>query len=238
MRRRLLAGLLLCVSAAFAQDERRIASPDGQVEFRLFLGQPEPGALSRLAYQVWWRGKRVVDTSFLGLNIYNQEPLLGENTGLIGSHASEGAGYRALTAEYMQNGSLGRRLNIEVRVANDGVAFRYVLPRTPPLQELLIEDEVTEFALPGPAPERVSLPYTSGGFTIAEAPAEKYPRALLIRSDGALVTRLQSDSHIAFEGTTPWTGPWRLVVLGARLEGSSILRILRQAGLTIEDLKK
>src|SRR5215467_11984509 len=110
MRQRRLAALLLCVSgAAFAQDERRVTSPDGHVEFRLFLAQPEPGALSRLAYQVWWRGKRVVDTSFLGLNIYNQEPLLGENTGLIGSRASEGPGYRALTAEYMQNGSLGRR---------------------------------------------------------------------------------------------------------------------------------
>jgi len=39
----------------------------------------------------------------------------------------------------MQNGSLGRRINVEVRAADDGIAFRYVIPRSTPLEELLIE---------------------------------------------------------------------------------------------------
>ena len=49
--------------------------------------------------------------------------------------------YGRLVAEYMQNGSLGRRINIEVRAADDGVAFRYVIPQTTPLVKMLIEDE-------------------------------------------------------------------------------------------------
>ncbi len=55
----------------------------------------------------------------MGLDIYNQEPLLGQNLGLIHSSTASDAGagekYNSLTAEYMQNGSLGRRLNVEVR---------------------------------------------------------------------------------------------------------------------------
>jgi len=40
--------LLLTCTGAFAQDERRVASPNGQLEFRIFVAQPEDGALSRL----------------------------------------------------------------------------------------------------------------------------------------------------------------------------------------------
>ena len=71
--------------------------------------------------------------------------MLGEKDGLIGSKTGAGPGYNSLLAEYMQDGSLGDRINIEARVYNDGVAFRYVLPRTTPLEDLNIADEATEF---------------------------------------------------------------------------------------------
>ena len=79
--------------------------------------------------------------------LLDQEPVLGENVGLTGSRILHpDPRHNVLIAEYLQNGSIGRRLNIEAGVWNDGVAFRYIIPRTTPLQDLLIEDEETEFS--------------------------------------------------------------------------------------------
>jgi hypothetical protein len=35
----------------------------------------------------------------------------------------------------MQNGSLGRLITVEVRVWDDAAAFRYLIPRSAPLEE-------------------------------------------------------------------------------------------------------
>src|SRR5262245_49762062 len=130
-------------------DPLSIASPNREIEFRLFIGKPpEPGSFIGIAYQVSFKGKPLLDTSFLGLDIYGQEPLLGENVGLLRSRNESIQGpspYNSLLADYMQNGSLGRLVSIEVRVFNDGVAFRYVIPRSTPLDDLQIANEITEF---------------------------------------------------------------------------------------------
>lgn len=234
--------LALCLApTAFALDERTATSPDGRIAFHVFVAPQEPGGLSRLAYQVLVQGKLVVETSYLGLDIENQEPLLGENEGLLSSKTdSSAADYHSLTAEYMQNGSIGRRINVEVRVYNDGVAFRYVLPRQTPLEELLIADEVTEFRLPQKVetPARVPLPLIvaqpgSGWIAITEVRSGAYPPASLVHLDAnALVTRLAlrpGTPSLAYEGTTPLTCPWRVLIVGAerdRLMQSAILHSL------------
>jgi hypothetical protein len=199
--------LALTVTSAFAQDERHVTSPDGQIEFRLFLAPQEGRSLSRLAYEVSSKGKRVIETSFLGIDIWDQEPLLGENTGLISSSASSNPNYHSLVAKYMQNGSLGRLLEVEVRAYDDGVAFRYVIPRSILLKELLIGDEATEFALP-----------KTGGMAITEVRAANFPPMHLSPSEGSVLltrlARLPDNPKFAFQGNTPFTGPWRVVVIG------------------------
>src|SRR5580704_2698151 len=133
--------LSLCAAVtAFPQDERRVFSPDGQVEFRILVALPEPAALNQLAYEVRFHGKPLIDTSFLGLDILYQ-PLLGAKIGLLSSHAGKAEHYQSLVAEYMQNGSTGRLINVEARAYNDGVAFRYVVPQSSPLEDIRIEDE-------------------------------------------------------------------------------------------------
>jgi len=240
-----LALLLFANNLAIAQDERRVSSPDGQLEFRLAVAQTESGGLFRLAYQVFWHGKCVIDTSFLGLNIRFQEPLLGENVGLTKSRVLSDTGhYHSLIAEYMQNGSLGRRIDVEVRVADDGIAFRYAIPRSSPLEELLLEDETTEFALAHEgtaypadgrgvelgainAKARLGLPLIVqqpgvGWVEITESGTGGYPRAYLARSEGTvLVTRLAAEESVpgvVFEGATPLTCPWRVVIVGINRE--------------------
>jgi alpha-glucosidase len=108
---------------------------------------------------VSFKGKLLMDTSFMGLDIQDQ-PILGVNLGLVTSKTAAvdqtytvPAGkatrirdhYNSLTAEYLQNGTLGRRINVEVRAYDDGVAFRYVVPWSNPLVDMSIVDEVTEF---------------------------------------------------------------------------------------------
>ena len=192
-----LFALVILACTAFAQDERRVASPNGQIEFRLFIATQGNSNLSRIAYEVFFRGKPLVNTSFLGLDIQDQEPLLGENVGLTSSTSTIGSKYNSLIAKYMQNGSLGRLIDIEVRAFDDRVAFRYVIPPSTPLTEILIREEATEFrSAPGAT------------FKVTESKSETYPPMHLIHTDQATtMTRLDHP----FQGTTPLTGPWRII---------------------------
>lgn len=177
---------------------------------RLFVCPQEGRALSRLAYTVTSHGKLLLETSYLGLDIWEQEPLLGETTGLISDSRKPGPGYNSVEAHFMQNGSLGRLINVEIRAYDDGVAFRYVVPRSLLLKELLIADEATEFALAGPL--------DTLDMAITEVRTGKFPAMRLEKADGMiLISRLAPNParpRIAFEGTTPFTGPWRVVVMG------------------------
>lgn len=232
MRRLFLVLLLLCAATiAFSQDERRIASPDGQIEFRIRVARPEPAALNQIAYEVRFHGKPLIETSFLGLDILYQ-PLLGAKLGLLVSHTSNTEHYQSLLAEYMQDGSTGRLINVEVRAYNDGVAFRYVVPKSNPLEDLRIEGEETEFhfaedteAVKLLAPDHpVTLPFAAeepglGWVAINEVPQANYGKMSLVRGeDTTLVSRLAKNGgtpNLAFDGKTPLTGPWRVISVGS-----------------------
>lgn len=183
MRRRLLSLALVCLAvaaAAFAEtDSVQVASPDGQLVMRLFIVTPQDSIFVRLAYQVAFHGKPLIDTSLLGIAIHDQEPILGEKVGLVtaktepvddiyalplGKQRSVRNRYNSLIAQYLQNGSLGRRVTIEVRAYNDGVAFRYYIPRTSTVEDLRIEEELTDFHLAqdGDAYSSVVSDYESG----------------------------------------------------------------------------
>ena len=192
--------LLLAASCAYAQDVRSVSSPNGQLEFRIFVGQPKDSGLSRLAYQVFYKGSRILDTSYLGIDIYPQEPLLGQYIGLIGSASVHRAGYNELRTNYMQNGSLGRLVDIVVRVTDSEIRFRYEVPKSTPLIEpFTIDDEMTEFAVE---------PAAKGQVKISEEGLGKYPPMTLVKGDDSvLVTHLAS----SFETTVPLTTPWRVI---------------------------
>jgi alpha-glucosidase len=219
------------LAAGLAQDERQVASPDGRVVFRVYMAPQAPGDLFRLAYDVMVQGRPVIARSYLGLDLLYIEPLLGEKDGLIGSKTDSGPDYKSLLAEYMQDGSLGDRIDIEARAYNDGVAFRYVLPRTTPLADLKIVDEATEFrfaagkevlrGVPETGNQRLPLVTAlpgGGSVAILEVRPPGFPAMSLARLDaGALVTRLArmpNDSELAFAGHTPFAGPWRVILFG------------------------
>jgi alpha-glucosidase len=141
----------------------------------------------------------------------------------------------------MQNGSLGRRLNVEVRAYDDGVAFRYIVPRSTALEELVIHDEATEFAFPQAVPSPVDmLPFAvrqpAGWVEITEIAEPGFPPMHLIQSSQSILTarlaKKKSDPDVAWEGASPLTWPWRVVVIGLdrdHLAQSTILSDLQAA---------
>jgi alpha-glucosidase len=250
--RALLIALLLLPFTLKAQDERRVVSPNGQLEFRLFVAQPAGALWGRVGYQVFVGGMPLIATSWMGLDIRDQEPFLGENPGFMSSDTSSNSKghHNSLVAHYMQNGSLGRRLDVEIRAYDDGVAFRYVLPKSTPLEEILIRDEATEFnfAQPGvlsrlEAKPDFDLPFIVeqpgiGWVAITgagpESKSAKYPRTYLVRSNAGMLTTLarsRSEPTVAYSGTTPLIWPWRVLIVGpdrARLMESEALRDLNR----------
>jgi alpha-glucosidase len=209
------------------QDERRVVSPNGQVEFRVFVAQPEGSIFSRIGYQVYIHGKPLIATSWMGMDIPDQEPFLGENPGFMSSETASGDHYNSLVARYMQNGSLGRRLDVEIRAYDDGVAFRYVIPESTPLKDILIRDEATEFnfAQPGvlshlPAQPDFDLPFTveqpGTGWIAITAAGSEAPTYLIRSGDGVRtnLARSKNDPAVAFAGKTPLIWPWRVVLAG------------------------
>jgi alpha-glucosidase len=157
----LCLALAVPLAAQGGEDQLSLFSPNGEIELRLHDAYPSQteAVLPRLSYAVYFRGKLLIATSFLGFDIESQVPL-GEKLGLMkvtresvdASYALVSGKtrlvrdrYNSLLAQYLQNGSQGRLMTVEARAYDDGIAFRYVVPISPPLDELRLTGEVTEF---------------------------------------------------------------------------------------------
>jgi alpha-glucosidase len=147
-----------------------------------------------------------MDTAFLGIDIFGQEPLLGENAGLIASSAGvdQRHRYHWLVARYMQNGTLGRLLNVEVRAYDDGIAFRYVIPLSTPMMPIEIADEATEFQ-------------KDAGVRITEVRKGSYPPMRLdpFNADEVITRLIETQSP--FRADAPLICPWRVIVVGKEM---------------------
>ena len=159
---KLLALVLLAALTAAAQTGPVVLqSPNGILEISISTvrGQSVQADGGQLAYRVTFRGQPVLEWSNLGL-ILDGAPALGPAVRIDSSQASSqdetwtpAAGkanpirnrYNAVTVQAVETGGDGRRLAIEARAYDDGVAFRYVVPEQPSLKELRILNESTQF---------------------------------------------------------------------------------------------
>ncbi len=150
-----LAPMLVVAFAASAETGPvLLKSPNGAIEMSIGT---LPGG--QLAYRLAFRGKPLIDWSNLGLAIEGST-VLGAAVSLDAAQFSSAdetwnpvAGkanpirnhYNAVTVPAAETAAGGRRLAIEARAYDDGVAFRYVVPEQPSLKELRIANEATEF---------------------------------------------------------------------------------------------
>jgi alpha-glucosidase len=138
-----------------------LKSPDGAIEVSIATvrGQSVQAAGGQLAYRVAFRGQPVIQWSNLGL-VMEGSPALGPAVRIESSQASsqdetwtsvQGKAnpirnhYNAVTVQTVETVAIGRRLVMEARAYDDGVAFRYVVPEQPSVKELRILNESTQF---------------------------------------------------------------------------------------------
>jgi alpha-glucosidase len=168
-----------------------------------------------------------------------QNPL-GEKPGLTKYDSGAGDGFNWGIAHYLQNGSQGRLFDIEARAYNGGVAFRYHIPWSAPMENVLLEGENTEFQFTSkarsaeahaaiaelpidhefPLPfvvEQPGLPWVA----ISQAGGETYA-PVTVRHDTSSVqgptmvtqlARLKDKPWIAVDSKPPFTTPWRVLAI-------------------------
>ena len=159
---KILALVLLAALAAAAQTGPVVAtSPNGALEISIATvrGQAVQAEGGQLAYRVAFRGQPLIQWSNLGL-LLEGAPALGPAVRIESSQASsqdetwtavQGKAsrirnhYNAVTVETAETAANGRRLVVEARAYDDGVAFRYTVPEQPSLKELRILNESTQF---------------------------------------------------------------------------------------------
>jgi alpha-glucosidase len=173
--RPIAAGLfsLLALAAALAQSRVEIASPDGRIKLALL---PAGVSSADLRYAVDFAGKRLIEESKLGLEIEGQSPLgrgmhltasrsttVDESYSIpVGKTSIVRNHYNDLTADFADPSA--RRLTIEVRAFDDGLAFRYSVPEQPSIGQVKILRENTEFQY---AKDAQSYPLIVDGFQSA-----------------------------------------------------------------------
>ncbi len=151
---KLLAVIMLAVLTAAAQSGPVVLkSPNGALEISIATVR------GQLAYQVTFRGQAVIEWSNLGLTM-EDSPALGPALRVVSSQASSKdetwtavAGkanpirnhYNAVTVQTLETAANGRRLEMEARAYDDGVAFRYIVPEQSSAKELRVLNEATQF---------------------------------------------------------------------------------------------
>ena len=141
----------------------KVTSPNGQITLMLFdaaavKDSGEQLNAADLRYAVEFHGRRLMETARLGLDLVGQ-PALGPGMHLtstqpesvdetytipVGKTSSVRDHYNGVRADFED--ASGRKLTVEARAFDDGVAFRYLVPDQPSLKQVRIANELTEFA--------------------------------------------------------------------------------------------
>jgi len=131
-----------------------VTSPNGQITLRLFA---DDGTNNALRYTVDFHDQPLFIASKLGLDLVGQ-PALGEGmrksgeqpetaddtwTLPVGKTREVHDRYNGARVDFQD--ATGRKMSIEVRAFDDGVAFRYLLPKQPAIGQTRIAHELTEF---------------------------------------------------------------------------------------------
>lgn len=132
---------------------RRLSSPDGHIEVRFCLSQGTP------SYSIAINGQERITPSRLGFEIKNQ-PALKDGLALTsvkrrafddtweqvwGEERFIRNQFREMTLFLVEKSALKRQLRLVFRAFNDGVGFRYEIPKQKALAQFEIIDELTEF---------------------------------------------------------------------------------------------
>jgi alpha-glucosidase len=244
--------LTLLFSVSLEAKDVKVSSPDGALT--VIVGVDGGKAW----YSVMRGGETVIGRSALGLVLkdgdFKDNFKMGKVTrGSLDETWSQPWGedaqvrnhYNELQVTLQEKGGMKRQLGVTFRAFDDGVAFRYEFPRQPGLQDFVIMDEATQFALPTDA-QVWSIPaltaYYEGIYTREPLSKKgKMSGPIAIEVNDSLYMAIMeanltdySTMNFAPSGTTltvdlvPWqngdkvrvgdtrVSPWRAVIIGRR----------------------
>ena len=151
-----LLAFTACCFGVRAEDYR-VSSPSGNIVLTVSNGD-------RLSYCVTWNGRTAIAPSAMGFEFKGEKPMAGPFTVLgtpsvqahveawkpvVANKYSEiSVASKNITLNLKETGAEGRRMDLEFRVMDDGVAFRYTLYPVTRVGDRMIQRELTEFAVP------------------------------------------------------------------------------------------
>lgn len=138
-----------------------VSSPDHRIilRFAVVPGTDAAGPDGQLVYSIRFEGRQVFENSDLKLELKDQPPL-GSAVHVTGAAPASGVddyrlvagktssvhdAYNSLTVHVAEGSSPHRIFDVEARVYNSGVAFRYHVPAQPALARYQLTQEDTEF---------------------------------------------------------------------------------------------
>ncbi len=247
------AFICLAMNLLASAKDVKVSSPDGSLTVTIGVDGGQAW------YQVNRGNELIIGRSELGLTLKGGADLqgnfkLGKTTrssfdeiwgqpwgedALVRNH------YNELRAVLQEKSGAKRQLTVTFRAFDDGVAFRYEFPRQAGLQDFVIMDEATQFALPADAQAwsiPALTPYYEGIYTrepVSRKDSISAPVALEV-NDSLYMAIMEanltdySTMNLAARGTTltvalvPWqngdkvrvgdtrVSPWRAIIIGRK----------------------
>lgn len=214
-----------------------LVSPNGQTVMRFGI-RAEKGSESdhgKLVYSLEFHGKPVLEDSALALELDDLPPL-GSDVHITGAVQGQGVDeyelqnqkvskvkdvYNSIVIHTAEPGGRQRRMDIEARAYDSGVAFRYVLPQQGGEFRLLQED--TEFRLTSDATDwLLALPNYRSSY---ESEYIKLPTSALSNQGGVPSSFLIGLPLLIHEPGVAW-----LSLTEADIEGNSSLYVTNPSG--------
>ena len=143
-----------CVTAVCSAKVVKVSSPDGAVTVTVGVKADKP------YYTMEYHSKMIVPPSHLGFKLDGGE--LGRHVKMTdkqfaskdetwnqvwGEDEAVRNQYNEMTVSFLEQSGLKRKMNVQFRVFNDGIGFRYILPNDNKEEKYCIQDELTEMTL-------------------------------------------------------------------------------------------
>lgn len=152
-----LAGSFLMASCAKKDNTYPVSSPDNNIRLAFSLNEEKP------QYSILYKNDTIVLPSQLGIRIegdidpqstFRIKTVRGESKDETwepawGIHQTYRNHYNEMTVTLQKTTKPNLQLQLQFRVYNDGVAFRYLFPEQPDLSDFIVTEEATQIRFTG-----------------------------------------------------------------------------------------
>lgn len=143
-----------CSTAVSSAKDVLVSSPDGAVTVTVGVKNSQP------YYTMNYHSKIIVPPSHLGFQV--DSSYIGNHVKMVGKHYATNDEtwvqvwgedeqvrnhYNELTVDFQEQTGEKRKMNVQFRVFNDGIGFRYILPERNKGERYCVQEELTEIAL-------------------------------------------------------------------------------------------